>query len=255
MSETLGPFALGRVHLGDCHDLLRRVPLGAVDAVLADPPYSSGGTFRSDRQRSTREKYVQAGQRTSPDFSGDNRDQRGFAAFSLAWMNRAWHVTRDGGALMVFTDWRQLPTVTDAMQAANWVWRGINVWDKTQGVRPQLGRFRAQAEFIVWGTKGPAALGTARTAPGVWKCVSSATSSDHQTAKPEPVMDWLLSLLPAGALVLDPFAGGGATGVACQSRGMRFLGFELDPYWCAYANRRLGVTPSEAGTPLFGAGA
>ncbi|MDD0864486.1 site-specific DNA-methyltransferase, partial [Xylella fastidiosa subsp. multiplex] len=63
-------------------------------------------------------------------------------------------VTRPGGVLLVFTDWRMLPTLTDAVQSAGWAWQGIVVWDKTPACRPQLGRFRSQAEFIVWASCG-----------------------------------------------------------------------------------------------------
>jgi site-specific DNA-methyltransferase (adenine-specific) len=55
---------------------------------------------------------------------------------------------------VVFTDWRQPPTTTDAVQAGGCVWRGIGVWDKTFGCRPARGRFAAQAEYFVWGSKG-----------------------------------------------------------------------------------------------------
>ena len=51
-------------------------------------------------------------------------------------------------------DWRMLPTMTDAVQMAGWTWRGIVVWDKTNGCRPQLSRFRSQAEYVVWASRG-----------------------------------------------------------------------------------------------------
>ena len=34
---------------GDCLELLQDIPDGSVDMVLTDPPYSSGGMYRSDR--------------------------------------------------------------------------------------------------------------------------------------------------------------------------------------------------------------
>ena len=47
-----------------------------------------------------------------------------------------------------------LYTSTDALQWAGWIWRGTAVWDKGNS-RPQKGRFRQQAEYIVWGSNGP----------------------------------------------------------------------------------------------------
>lgn len=39
MSERLGPFALGRVHLGDAREMVRLLPDGSVPMVFMDPPY------------------------------------------------------------------------------------------------------------------------------------------------------------------------------------------------------------------------
>jgi site-specific DNA-methyltransferase (adenine-specific) len=78
-------------------------------------------------------------------------------------------------------------------------------------------------------------------------------SSQHPTAKPVELVEHFLRLhTKPGDLVLDPFAGAGTTGVACRRMDRRFLGFEIDPVWVEYANRRLGTTPSEVNTPLFG---
>lgn len=65
--------------------------------------------------------------------------------------------------MLLFTDWRQLPLPPDALQCAGFTWCGIAAWDKTEGVRPQLGRFRNQAEYVVWGRKGH--MSGARCAP------------------------------------------------------------------------------------------
>lgn len=56
--------------------------------------------------------------------------------------------------MCVFTDWRRLPLTTGALQCAGFTWRGVTVWDKTEGVRPQRGRFRNQADYIGGGAQG-----------------------------------------------------------------------------------------------------
>lgn len=57
------------------------------------------------------------------------------------------------GISAAFIDWRNLPAMTDAIQMAGWVWRGVIVWDK--GVSRNIpGRFRNDCEYIVWGTNG-----------------------------------------------------------------------------------------------------
>lgn len=61
-----------------------------IGAIVTDPPYSSGGAFRSDRVRGTVEKYVHSGtQAYRPEFAGDNRDQRSFLAWCSLWLAAA----------------------------------------------------------------------------------------------------------------------------------------------------------------------
>ena len=56
-----------------------------VDALICDPPYSSGGFVRGDRTLAPSKKYVQTECQASagPDFEGDNRDQRGWSTLWL----------------------------------------------------------------------------------------------------------------------------------------------------------------------------
>ncbi|MBS7540215.1 DNA-methyltransferase, partial [Ancylobacter lacus] len=170
-----------------------------------------------------------------PEFAGDTRDQRGYLAWSALWMGRARELTRPGGICAVFSDWRQFPVTTDALQAGGWVWRGIAVWDKTEGGRPQLGRYRAQAEFVAWGTQGPRAL-VGPCAPGVFRASTSGRKW-HIAGKPVELMEGLLQVMDGP--VLDPFMGSGTVGVACARRGLPYTGIEVVPDYFEIACRRL----------------
>ena len=77
----------------------------------------------------------------------------------------------------MFIDWRQLPAATDALQWAGWIWRGTAVWDKGNS-RPQKGRFRQQAEYIVWGSNGDMPINRpVPCLPGVFKYGNPRTAS------------------------------------------------------------------------------
>jgi DNA modification methylase len=47
----------------------------------------------------------------------------------------------------------------------------------------------------------------------------------------------------AGDIVLDPFMGSGTTCVAARRLGRRFVGIDLNPDFCAYAEHRIAATP------------
>lgn len=220
-----------RVVAGNSIRLLLGLPDNSVDAIVTDPPYSSGGQFRGDRMGETSDKYQSSdAERSYAEFSGDTRDQRAYHYWSALWLSECWRIAKPGAIICVFTDWRQLPTTTDMLQAGGWVWRGIAVWDKTEAARPQKGRFRNQCEYIVWGSKGKLwSGGEGACLPGVFRLPVNAHNKEHMAAKPLPIMRGILQICPPGGVVLDPFFGSGTTGKAALEMGMHFIGIEIVP--------------------------
>ena len=51
--------------------------------------------------------------------------------------------------------------------------------------------------------------------------------------------DHVASWSNPGDLVLDPFSGSGTTAKAAKELGRRFLGLEINPEYCAIAERRI----------------
>lgn len=62
---------------------------------------------------------------------------------------------------------------------------------------------------------------------------------EHTAEKPTPVLLWALGIVPAGAVVLDPFMGSGATLVASKADGLRSIGIDVDERCCEVTARRL----------------
>lgn len=217
------------IHLGDCLEVLPSLAAASVDAVVTDPPYSSGGQFRGDRMASTIAKYVQTGtMQAREQFAGDNRDQRSFFAWSTLWLCACWHATVWGGSVCCFTDWRQLPVMTDSLQAGGWVWRNLATWWKP-GVRMQRGRFSLSAEYILYGTKGGSEPTGEKSPQNVFSCAPvSGDDKDHIAEKPIEVIEWALSITPPRSIILDPFLGSGTTAVACVRSGRPFVGVEIE---------------------------
>jgi site-specific DNA-methyltransferase (adenine-specific) len=239
--EIIGPHTL---YLGDCLEILPEI--GMVDAVVTDPPYSSGGFTRGDRTLGTSKKYQSTLMNASSyfkNFSGDNRDQRSWVYWMSLWISLALRVSREGAAFCLFSGWRQLPATTDAMQSGGAFWRGIAVWDKIN-IRPFPDRFRAQAEYIVWGTNGPRKIDmkdkNATYLPGVFRYNSpSQIERKHATQKPVELMKQMIQVARPSEVVLDPFMGSGTTGVACVETGRKFIGIEIDEHYFDVACNRI----------------
>ncbi len=200
------------------------------DAVISDPPYSSGAATMNGLAKSTAEKYTTTKKNCPfPDFEGDTMDKRSWGNMMMRVLRLAREHTRLGGVLVLFVDWRQYPILTDVLQWSGWTWRGVAVWDKGGGCRPQRGRFKQQAEYIVWGSNG--ALPIDRPVPclpGVYTIPNvQGAQRIHQTQKPLELMRQIVRICVPKGRILDMFCGSGTTLLAADMEGYDALGIEL----------------------------
>lgn len=227
------------LYQGDALNILATLPDAVMDAVLTDPPYSSGGVTMGARQTDPAQKYQQSGtKRQYPPMLGDAKDQRSWTMWCTLWLGECWRVARDGAPLMVFTDWRQLPALSDAVQAAGWSWRGIIAWDKRSS-RPQIGKFRQQCEYVLFATKGRFVARARTCLPGLYSYPVIAVHKVHLTSKPVALIEDLLAITAPQASVLDPFMGGGSVGEACIRTGRKYVGMELSQEYYDISRNRL----------------
>ncbi|MFI1393007.1 DNA-methyltransferase [Streptomyces griseoaurantiacus] len=228
------------LHRGDALTVLKTLRAESVHAVITDPPYNSGGRTSSQRtSRTARAKYVTSNSTHNlASFPGENRDQRSYRAWLTELLTECYRVGVDQAVACVFTDWRQEPTTTDALQMAGWTWSGTMPWIKPAS-RPRKGGFKQSSEFIVWGVKGSLDHSRAIYLPGDFTASQPRKDRVHITQKPVEVMQALVRVCPEGGTVLDPFTGSGTTGVAALREGRDFIGIELSDHYAAIADERL----------------
>lgn len=227
-----------QIFCGDCREIVPT--LGRFDATITDPPYSSGGQFRSDRSLAPSAKYVNTDSvwGCRKEFSGDNLDQRAFLSWAGLWLTECHEQSNDGAIIMLFTDWRQLPIMSDALQHGGWVWRNIVTWWKP-GIRMQRGRPSGSAEYILYGSRGVPNAGD-KSPQNVLK-IAPVTGNDkeHIAEKPVELLRELVSVTPLEATILDPFAGSCTTGRAAKDLGRKCVCIEREERYCEIGARRM----------------
>lgn len=232
------------VHHGDALAVLPTLAAGSVHAVITDPPYNSGGRTNGERRsQSARGKYVSSDAKHDlADFTGDNRDQRSYTTWLSLVLAASLRVSTPGAHCLVFTDWRQLPATSDALQVAGWTWQGTLTWYKPVN-RPRRGGFRASCEYIVWGSNGPYDNQREIYLPGMFSASQpGGRQRRHITQKPvEGLLAELVRICREGGTVLDPFAGSGSTGEAALISGRSFVGIELSEHYHQVARERLAA--------------
>lgn len=217
------------LHLGDCLEVMKSIPDKSVDAVITDPPYSSGGYQESGKTSGS------IGTRSTKTIMSDNLSTRGY----LRLMTRVLRAT-DADEFYVFTDWKMWISTFDAFEDSGIRVRNMLVWDKLQ---MGMGMpWRNQHELIAFGKRTSGSIRSGKCG-NVIRCKRSG-NLNHPTEKPVELIKELLSNCPAQT-ILDPFMGSGTTGVACVQTGRNFIGIEIDPTYYAIAERRIAEAQAQ----------
>lgn len=216
---------MSELHLGDCLDVLRTIDAESVDSVIADPPY--GMDYQSARR-------IDASARKAKVLN----DARPF----IWWLHDAHRVTREGGALVCFCEWRHQETFRIAIEAAGYTVKSQVIWDRDwHGMGDLNAAFAPQHDVVWFAVKGRGFSFKSGRPHSVLRFRRVAAEAlVHPTEKPVALMEHLVAkVTPAAGTVLDPFAGSGSTGVACVNTGRRFIGIEREPKYFEIARERI----------------
>jgi len=223
---------------GDALAGMAAIPDASINAVITDPPYSSG--TRREASKGLRKSMLRATE-DNDWFGTDSLTTQGFYMLmrmcALEWRR----ILKPGGHMLVFIDWRMMPSLASAIESADVRHKGLLVWDKTYFGMGDV--FRNQHELILHFTHGP---GNPVLRHDVGNVLSFAPirGGDHPTEKPVPLLRRLVSVVcPPKGVVVDCFAGSGATGVASLHEDCRFIGVEREPEYATMALGKIKALP------------
>jgi DNA modification methylase len=219
---------------GDCLEVLGRIPDQSVSAVITDPPYGIGyATNFSVRGVAASWR----GKRIANDDDTAARD------FVLGWAREralSW---------ACFGSWK-IPKPAGV--------RGVLIWDKGPafGMGDLSFPWKASWEEIYIGGPGWSGHRDEGVLRGHVVVSWESGGRTHPNEKPVSLLQSLISKLPPGDLILDPFGSSGTTAVAALHEGRRCLIVEKDPGYCDIIRRRVaeaqGVGKGSFLTPAAG---
>ena len=232
MSQRIEHIGDATLYLGDCREIL--LTLGKVDAVVTDPPYSSGA--RTDSERQVRGAMLRS-MEDADWFSHDAMTTWGFNWFIRSVFSDLRQSLIPGAHVYCFIDWRNTPNIYGMLEACGYRVNHCLVWAK-----PHFGMgayWRNQHENIVFASNGmPSEILDHGKGSVLNFAAVSPTARVHPTEKPvELLMDMIIAI--PGDRIFDPFMGSGSTGVAAIRAGRTFVGCEINPGHFDIACRRI----------------
>ena len=205
-----------RIYHGDCRDGLRQWQGQKIRLLMTDPPY--GMDFQSNRRVVT-EKAAK--------IAGDADAEAASKLLAEVLEAAVPHMAEDSHAV-VFCHDESLFYLRRVIEDAGLTVKRILVWVKPNHTSGDLfGSFAPRKELAIHAVKGSPDVSPRHD--DVYVQASFPKESSHPTEKPVEVLSyWMESLTDEGDLVVDPFAGTGATLVAAEKLRRRWWGAELD---------------------------
>lgn len=197
------------------------------DAVmLTDPPYCSGGFQEASRKGGSVGRTARSLEGRTKLVARDNLSSRGYQSMIMGCIEHAdtWGVS----VLYVFMDWRMWVWNVDLCERCGYAVRCMVVWNK---MSPALGvGWRSQHELVICGSKSDRPFDPKKAQGNVIDC-KRIPHVNHETEKPVGLIATILGVNPH-RVVVDPFAGAGATLLAAEQLDRTCRSIELEPKYC-----------------------
>jgi site-specific DNA-methyltransferase (adenine-specific) len=214
----------------DAEELLGSLPAESVALVVTDPPY--GISYQSNRRKDGK----------SAPIALDWNFQVG------PFLNEVLRVLRPGGAAYIFTRWDVYPLWHRSIPP-ELALKNLIVWNKDNHSAGDLdGNFGFKWEAIMFLVKGTHKR-RGRRWSNVWDHPRvSSKDQIHPAEKPTGLLQRAIEASSdPGDLVVDPFCGSGATGVAAVLSGRRALLGDMDDRVLALTHERFGLSYDPVG--------
>jgi len=250
MSES---FQMDTISTGDALSLLRNVPDGCAQLVIADPPYNLGPDFGVDTEW-----------RHSPDWLPWCRE----------WLRECHRVLDDNGQIFVYGIHHYIGYVQVALYDLGLQYRRLIIWHYENGWSRSLRTLATHYEPILWFSKSETYTFHAirepyksvermrhpirkngkvwtpnpegRLAGDVWSFPTLAGRRfarervDHPTQKPLSLTNRMIEHFSNQEdLVVVPFAGSGTECVSAAQHGRHYWAAELNPAYAIMARARV----------------
>jgi DNA modification methylase len=243
-----------KIILGDCIEVMKKIPSNSIDLIFADPPYFmqlQGDLYRPDQSK------VGAVNDEWDKFSSFLE----YDKFTKDWLKECYRILKDNGSFWTIGSYHNIFRVGKEMQDIGfWILNDV-VWIKHNPMPNFKGtRFNNAHETLVWATKNknskytfhyksmksfnddvqmrsdwylPICQGEERLKDGMGVKV-------HTTQKPlELLFRILISTSNENDIVLDPFSGTATTAAAAKRLGRKYIGIEKDKNYIKHSEDRL----------------
>ncbi len=230
----------GKVHCGDCVELMNRMPATSVDLIVTSPPYNLRNSTGNGMKDGRGGKWKNAALINGYANHDDAMPHDEYVAWQRQCIAAMIRVIREDGAIFYNHKWRvQGGLLQDRADiVSGFPVRQIIIWRRDGGINFNPGYFLPTYEVIYLICKPQFRLAPKANAMGdVWRIPQEA-NNPHPAPFPIELAQRCIKATHA-QIVLDPFMGSGTTAVAAESCGRDWIGFDSSKEYCKLAKERI----------------
>lgn len=223
---------------GDCLEVMADLPSDSVDIVITSPPYNLGNNHHTGNNRHN--PY------------DDNLPEDEYQHNQRMVLGEIYRVLKDDGSLF----YNHKNRIKKGVQISPYEWllqtefyiKQELVWFNGSQNFDKI-RFYPMTERVYWLTKSPKTkLFNSINHHDVFTREDwpvEGTSKQHKRAFPVKMVEDILSCFPEAKTALDPYAGSGTVGVACEQLNRNSILIEMEPEYCELIRERMKNATSQ----------
>lgn len=253
---------IGKITCADCLMVLKDIPDNSIDLVCTDCPYRiigggcATGTYGNLRQDAPAgvlfrgcgkcaKKWETTGQ--LDENYANVKSGKMFANNDIEfadWLPDIYRVLKDGTHCYIMVNGRNLAELQKQAEKVGFKYQNLLVWEKGNATPNKF--YLNACEFILMLRKGGERWINDMGTKTILKVPNIIGEKNHPTEKPVGLMEILIAnSTNENDIVLEPFAGGGATCIAARNLKRRFIGIEIDEEYAKIANERLNMAQQQ----------
>ena len=224
---------MGRLINGDAIEFMKTLEDESVDLIVTDPPYKV----------TSRGNAGSSGGMMQTELSMQGKIFKHNDIKPIEYIPEFYRLLKNGSHCYIMTNHINLQEMLNTATECGFHFIKSLIWNKGNKIMGQF--YMSQFEYILFFRKGKGKKINKCGTADILNVPNKKTKGEdgkniHDTEKPVELMKILIeNSSQEGELVLDPFLGVGAVGIACKELGRDYIGVELDENYYNIACSRI----------------